>query len=119
MFWIKHIKENRYTPVNPSFARQKWGIRGLTFHGHVNVMFIYLFIYFFLSFILLSFYSFRARLCSYSDNFMENIPKQNIPKLKFASQLGLRIVIYCERRRNVRVLSQKKTKCYLKITTML
>ena len=34
MFWIKN-KKNRCTPVNPSFAIYKWGMRGYTFHGHV------------------------------------------------------------------------------------
>ena len=34
MFWSKN-KKNRYTPVYPSFAIQKWGLRGYTFHGHV------------------------------------------------------------------------------------
>ena len=34
MFWIKN-KENIYTPVNSSFAKYKWGIKGYTFHGHV------------------------------------------------------------------------------------
>ena len=34
MFWGK----NRYTPVYPSFAIEKWGSRGYTLHGHVFVM---------------------------------------------------------------------------------
>ena len=37
MFWSKN-KKNRYTPVNPSFTIQKWGIRGYIVHGHVCVM---------------------------------------------------------------------------------
>ena len=34
MFWNKN-KKNRYTPAYPSFAIEKWGIRGYTFHGHI------------------------------------------------------------------------------------
>ena len=29
MFWSKN-KKNSYTPANPSFAIQKWGLRGYT-----------------------------------------------------------------------------------------
>ena len=34
MFWIKN-EENRYTPVNPSFAILKWDIRLYSLHGYV------------------------------------------------------------------------------------
>ena len=27
-----------YTPVNPSFTIQKWGVRGYSLHGHVFMM---------------------------------------------------------------------------------
>ena len=27
-----------YTPVNPSFTIQKWGVKGYTLHGHVSMM---------------------------------------------------------------------------------
>ena len=37
MFWSKN-KKNRYTLANPSFAIEKWGLRGYTFHGHVFLM---------------------------------------------------------------------------------
>ena len=37
MFWSKN-KKNRYTPANPSFAIEKWGLRGYTFHGCVFLM---------------------------------------------------------------------------------
>ena len=37
MFWSKN-KKNRYTPANPSFTIQKWGLRGYTLHGHVFLM---------------------------------------------------------------------------------
>ena len=37
MFWSKN-KKNRYTPVYPSFAIYKWGLRGYTFHGDVFLM---------------------------------------------------------------------------------
>ena len=37
MFWSKN-KKNRYTPAYPSFAIQKWGLRGYTLHGHVFLM---------------------------------------------------------------------------------
>ena len=37
LFWIKN-KKNRYTPVNPSFTIQKWGLRGYSLHGHVFLM---------------------------------------------------------------------------------
>ena len=37
MFWSKN-KKNRYTPANPSFTIQKWGLRGYSLHGHVFLM---------------------------------------------------------------------------------
>ena len=37
MFWSKN-KKNRYTPVNLSFARSKWGMRVYILHGHVFLM---------------------------------------------------------------------------------
>ena len=37
MFWIKN-KKNSYTPANPSFSIEKWGIRGYIFHGDVFLM---------------------------------------------------------------------------------
>ena len=37
MFWSKN-KKNRYTPVYPSFAIKKWGIRGYILHRHVFLM---------------------------------------------------------------------------------
>ena len=37
MFWSKN-KKNMYTPVNPSFTIQKWGVRGYSLHGLVFVM---------------------------------------------------------------------------------
>ena len=37
MFWSKN-KENRYTPVYPSFTILMWGMRGYTLHGHVFLM---------------------------------------------------------------------------------
>ena len=37
MFWSKN-KKNKYTPAYPTFAIQKWGLRGYTLHGHVFVM---------------------------------------------------------------------------------
>ena len=36
MFWIKN-KENRNTHVSPSFTILKWGVRGYTLHGYVDV----------------------------------------------------------------------------------
>ena len=27
-----------YTPVNPNFTISKWGVRGYTLHGHVDMM---------------------------------------------------------------------------------
>ena len=38
LFWIKN-KNNRYTPVNPSFTFIKVGLRGYTFHGHIFLMY--------------------------------------------------------------------------------
>ena len=32
------IRKNRYTPVNPSFAIYKWGMRGYILHGYVFMM---------------------------------------------------------------------------------
>ena len=29
------MRKNMHTPAYPSFAVQKWGLRGYTFHGHV------------------------------------------------------------------------------------
>ena len=37
MFWIEN-KKIRYTPVNPSFTKIQWGLRGYTLHGHVFLM---------------------------------------------------------------------------------
>ena len=37
MFWSKN-KKNRYTPANPSFTIEKWGLRGYSLHGHVFLM---------------------------------------------------------------------------------
>ena len=37
MFWIKN-KKIRNTPANPSFAIQKWGLRGYSLHGQVFLM---------------------------------------------------------------------------------
>ena len=31
-------KKSRYTHVYPSFTIKKWGLKGLTFHGHVILM---------------------------------------------------------------------------------
>ena len=36
MFWIKN--KIMYTPVNPIFSIQKWGVKGSSFHGHVSMM---------------------------------------------------------------------------------
>ena len=37
MFWIK-IKKIMNTPVNPSFTKQKCGMRGHTVHGHESML---------------------------------------------------------------------------------
>ena len=37
MFWSKNTKI-LYTPVNPYFTIQKWGVRGYSLHGHVFMM---------------------------------------------------------------------------------
>ena len=37
MFWSKN-KKIMYTPVNPSFTIEKWGVRGCSLHGLVFVM---------------------------------------------------------------------------------
>ena len=39
MFWSKN-KKNRHPPANPSFAIQKWGLRGHILHGHVFLMIV-------------------------------------------------------------------------------
>ena len=37
MLWIKN-KKISYIPAYPSFAIQKWGLRGYSLHGHVFLM---------------------------------------------------------------------------------
>ena len=41
MFWLKN-KKIRYTPANPSFTIEKWGLRGYSLHGHAFLMYILL-----------------------------------------------------------------------------
>ena len=34
MFWDKNV----YSPISPNFTTLKWGVRGSTLHGHVNMI---------------------------------------------------------------------------------
>ena len=40
---MSYHKKNMNTPVNPSFTTQKWGVMGYTLHGHVIMMYTYLY----------------------------------------------------------------------------